>query len=413
MERTFNWDIFCKVIDNFGDIGVCWRLAHDLATRGHRVHFWVDDPSALRWMAPEGHPRIDVLHWVAGKWPRQLHPDWQTDVVLEGFGCDPDPAFLEELEKRCQASSTDDTTTTQVVAKRNCPLWINLEYLSAEAFVARNHGLASMSCLYPLLGRRKYFFYPGFTPNTGGLIREPWVATRRAAFQRQAFLTQHGIATPPAQQVWISMFCYQTAPLHRLFKALVADLQATNNPAGQNPSPHPGFLLLVAQGQAQAAVKDYLSQHTGSANGRALNEAMQRGQIAIHALPWLTQTQFDEVLWACDLNFVRGEDSLVRAIWAEKPFVWQLYPQDPSTQMGKLDAFLDHAALPSSWRDWMRVWNSPQTHHRSHIDAARSPLPALGANLPEWQSAAKSLAETLATQTDLTSRLLRFVAEKR
>jgi hypothetical protein len=23
-----HWDIFCRVIDNFGDIGVCWRLAH-------------------------------------------------------------------------------------------------------------------------------------------------------------------------------------------------------------------------------------------------------------------------------------------------------------------------------------------------------------------------------------------------
>ncbi|MEO7887531.1 MAG: elongation factor P maturation arginine rhamnosyltransferase EarP, partial [Polaromonas sp.] len=47
MNRSLQWDIFCKVIDNFGDIGVCWRLAADLASRGHKVRLWVDDASAL------------------------------------------------------------------------------------------------------------------------------------------------------------------------------------------------------------------------------------------------------------------------------------------------------------------------------------------------------------------------------
>ena len=31
------WDIFCQVIDNHGDVGVCWRLARELAARGHTV----------------------------------------------------------------------------------------------------------------------------------------------------------------------------------------------------------------------------------------------------------------------------------------------------------------------------------------------------------------------------------------
>ena len=30
------WDLFCRVIDNHGDLGVCWRLARDLAARGER-----------------------------------------------------------------------------------------------------------------------------------------------------------------------------------------------------------------------------------------------------------------------------------------------------------------------------------------------------------------------------------------
>ena len=60
------WDIFCKVIDNHGDIGVCWRLATQLAARGHEVRLWVDDAAALDWMAPGGHDRVQVLAWKRG-----------------------------------------------------------------------------------------------------------------------------------------------------------------------------------------------------------------------------------------------------------------------------------------------------------------------------------------------------------
>ena len=38
------WDIFCTVIDNYGDIGICWRLARQLRVDdGQRVRLWVDD----------------------------------------------------------------------------------------------------------------------------------------------------------------------------------------------------------------------------------------------------------------------------------------------------------------------------------------------------------------------------------
>ncbi len=59
------WDIFCRVIDNFGDIGVCWRLATQLAGQGQQVRLWVDDASALQWMAPEGCPGVEVRAWLA------------------------------------------------------------------------------------------------------------------------------------------------------------------------------------------------------------------------------------------------------------------------------------------------------------------------------------------------------------
>ncbi|HAY11461.1 MAG TPA: elongation factor P maturation arginine rhamnosyltransferase EarP, partial [Thauera sp.] len=47
------WEIFCQVVDNFGDIGVCLRIARDLADRdGKRVRLWVDDWTVLGRLCP-------------------------------------------------------------------------------------------------------------------------------------------------------------------------------------------------------------------------------------------------------------------------------------------------------------------------------------------------------------------------
>ncbi|RYY80235.1 MAG: DUF2331 family protein [Comamonadaceae bacterium] len=115
-----HWDIFCRVIDNHGDAGVCWRLAAELAARGHAVRLWIDDPAPLAFMAPHGQPGVEVIHWT------EAAPDLVPgEVVVEAFGCDPPDAFVARM-KAAPALS-----------------WINLEYLSAEPWVERNHGLPS------------------------------------------------------------------------------------------------------------------------------------------------------------------------------------------------------------------------------------------------------------------------------
>ena len=41
-------DLFCRVIDNWGDAGVCWRLARQLVReRGAQVRLWIDQPQVL------------------------------------------------------------------------------------------------------------------------------------------------------------------------------------------------------------------------------------------------------------------------------------------------------------------------------------------------------------------------------
>lgn len=349
------WDIFCKVIDNHGDIGVCWRLAADLAARGQVVRLWVDEPGALAWMAPQGAQGVEVHPWQDGtQWPPP------GDVLIEAFGCDPAPAFV----------------TAYARAWGDSARWINLEYLSAEPFVERVHGLPSPVAHGPGAGLTKHFFYPGFTPRTGGLLRESGLAQRQAAFDARAWALRHGVADTGARRV--SLFCYEPAALDALLQQLAQ---------GEVPTQ-----LLVTSGRAASAVRAAVATHPALAAS---------DKLTLHWLPLMTQTDFDELLWSCDFNFVRGEDSLVRALWAGKPFAWHIYPQQDDAHHVKLDAFLRRLDPPADWSRFMCVWNG--------LDAGALPLLDAAA----WQGAARSFAAQLLAQDDLVTQLLRFVAKKR
>ena len=354
-----NWDIFCRVIDNHGDLGVCWRLCADLAQRGHTVRLWVDDASALAWMAPQGCDQVEVRAW-------PIDPTFHMgDVVVEAFGC--------ELPDAVQALMVQGTP----------PVWINLDYLSAEGYVARSHGLPSPVMSGPARGATKWFFFPGFTPGTGGLLREPDLAARQAAFDRQAWLQGLPLDKPIAQnERLISLFCYEPSALPDLLKQLSQADEPTR--------------LLVAPGRPHAAV---------TAATEALGMASEgQGQLHISPLPYVSQTEFDHLLWACDLNLVRGEDSLVRALWAGKPLVWHIYPQDDLAHHAKLQAFAAALQMPEALRQFHAVWNGLKTGE----------LPALSrTTLEDWRRWSLQTRQDLQAQTDLTSQLLSFVAQKR
>ncbi len=350
---ALRWDMFCKVIDNYGDIGVCWRLARQLAGAGQTVRLWVDDASALRWMAHQGCPGVELRAWAEPLDLKDLPPG---EVLVEAFGCEVPQAFVARYAAWRAADGRPAA-------------WINLEYLSAEPYVERSHGLPSPVMSGPGRGISKRFFYPGLTPRTGGLLREPDLLQRQAGFDRTAWLGQQGIALGPQTQ-FVSLFCYEPAALPDLLQTL----------AGQ-PVP---VQLLVTAGRATAAVRAC---------------ALPPG-LAVHYLPHLTQDGYDQLLWSCDLNFVRGEDSLGRALWAGQPFVWQIYPQHDDAHHGKLEAFLAQIEAPASLRAWHRTWNGLDNHA----------LPAL--DLPGWAGALSEVRASLQEQTDLLSRLLEFVGSE-
>lgn len=377
VKSAYLWDIFCKVIDNFGDIGVCWRLAADLASRGQQVRLWVDQPAALAWMAPGAlerrWPRIRVLAWGDVHNSATVAALAPSDAWIEGFGCEVPVALQQHRFHPARASAEGANTG---------PIWINLEYLTAEGFAERNHGLRSPPIQGPAGGRTRFFFYPGFSARTGGLLREPDLAVRQAGFDRAAWLADQGIAWHGERLV--SLFCYEPAALVDLLEHLRQHAKPTR--------------LLVTHGRAAAAVR-HLLDHPNSDSRPCCISASE--SLSLTFLPPLSQIDFDHLLWACDLNFVRGEDSVVRAIWAGKPLVWQIYPQHDDAHHAKLQAFLDAMDGPPAWRNFHLAWNGIVRENLREPD------------LDQWGAAALKARDRLLQQRDLTTRLLEFVETAR
>lgn len=302
-------DIFCNVIDNYGDIGVCWRLAKQLANE-HKlaVQLWINDLGSFAKLCPEADAAlvkqtchsVDVCLWCSDFLDAQ-----PADIVIEAFACQLPQNYLEAMAHR-----------------QSQPVWINLEYLSAEDWVRDCHQLPSP---HPTLPLTKYFFFPGFTKTTGGLLLEHDLLARRDAFQSDAeqqhvFWQSLDMAVPTGDTLKISLFAYENAALASLFDAWV-----------ESPQP---VLCLVPEGRILPQIGEYFSQAA-----RVGNE-YSGGNLRVRVLPFVAQENYDLLLWACDVNFVRGEDSCVRAQWAGRPFIWQIYPQYDEVHYVKLAAFL-------------------------------------------------------------------------
>ena len=381
------WEIFCQVVDNFGDIGVCWRLARDLARREQgAVRLWVDDWTVLARICPAAagmDPAVGGT--VDGVELRQWTPAFVAsvpgEIVIEAFACELPPTQLEAM-------------AAQAVA----PVWINLEYLSAEDWVAGCHGLASP---HPRLALVKHFFFPGFDANTGGLLREPELLARRERFVTQpqgraAWRAARGLPVAADDGLVVSLFAYEQATVRALLRAWEQSARPVHVLV-------PVSLILPDV----AAALDCAIPEVGA--------RIERGALCVHVLPFTDQDGYDALLWACDLNFVRGEDSFVRAQWAARPFVWQIYPQTDTAHHDKLDAFLTRylAGLPPAAADaqarFWRAWNDCADDGTTPAAA----WPAFADALPVLAAHARVWCEAQAALPDLAFRLTKFCSHLR
>jgi len=352
-------DIFCTVVDNLGDAGVCWRLARQLAVeKGWAVRLWIDDPLPLALLRP-GIDSAAACQSADGveihRWSADFPETAPGQVVIEAFACELPPAYIAAM-----------------AASAKPPVWLNLEYLSAEDWVAGCHGLASP---HPSLPLTKHFFFPGFGHGTGGLIREaalPWPSPHR----------------PGAGELLVSLFCYDDPTLPRLLDAWAS---------GDEP-----IRCHVADGLPRRQVERWLESDF------PVGAVGVRGALTLEALPFLPQPEYDRLLADCHLNFVRGEDSFIRAQWACHPFVWHIYPQVDEAHVTKLEAFLgrycaglsEQAAVHGFWRAWNGIGDVAAAW-----PAFRAALPALAAHAAPW-------ARELTAPGDLATNLEKFCIER-
>jgi len=375
-----SWDIFCAVVDNYGDIGVCWRLARQLvAEHDLKVCLWTDDLISFQKINPEIDPLlpVQVSRGVEIKqWAESNMAVEPADVVIEAFACELPAAYVAAMAKN---------------GRRHA--WVNLEYLSAEEWVDSHHGLPSPHPRLPLI---KHFFFPGFSKNTGGLLVEKNRLEQRAIFQadiklRTAFWQKLGIPAPEKNEMRASLFCYGNNSALSLF---------TGWAKGATP-----VTCLIPEGVATTQISAFFgAPHPEEGN------LFKKGSLIVRVLPFLEQDNYDKLLWACDFNFVRGEDSFVRAQWAARPMAWQIYPQESGAHWPKLKAFLSRYCfdLPQStaavlttffeaWNrgeagvpDWESLWR-----HRATLEK----------HVQEW-------ANRLIKKVDLTTNLVNFCNNK-
>lgn len=365
------WDLFCRIVDNFGDIGVCWRLAKQLhAEHGIDIRLWIDELNIARQIISslDVTQRIQQVDGITiAAWDENTRFEQAADAVIETFSCELPEQYLSLMQPET--------------------IWINLEYLSAEPWVEGFHARNSKR------GRlMRHFFFPGFTEATGGLLRENDIVDKSQALAAsqtlQADFFRQLNLPDGSQTLKISLFCYPHAPIRDLLEAMANSGKKINCYV-----PATGILPKVAEffGAASVSTGDHL----------------KRGNLTVHVLPFLSQLDYDKLLASCDINFVRGEDSWIRAIWAGKPFIWQPYLQAEDTHIIKLNAFLElfySGCEPDTRRAAIvmhQAWVSSQMvapswqNYLSHIDAIK------------LLSGQKTAA--LATQTDLTTNLVIYI----
>ena len=355
LTSRFSCDIFCRVVDNFGDVGVTWRLARQLAGEFNvATRLFVDDLASFGKLVREVDPRLcsQMFSLVnVHQWPDEDAILTPADCVIEAFQCALPNRYVNAMAQRTPA-----------------PVWLNLDYLSAESWVSEHHLLPSP---HPQLALTKYFFFPGFEARTGGLLREHDLFLKRDA------------ATPrtDASELRVFIFAYP----NRALSTLIAAIESSTTRA----------MITLPEGKLAEQYLQNNDAKTSNAN--------------INIQPFVPQTAFDALLWANDICIVRGEDSFVRAQWAAKPFVWHIYPQAEDVHWQKLTAFLDRycIGLPShaeaSVREMWRAWNAEDA------GAIASAWQSFLAHREDLEIHARNWADQLAKQVDLATNLVTFV----
>ncbi|MGL4977627.1 MAG: elongation factor P maturation arginine rhamnosyltransferase EarP [Cetobacterium sp.] len=303
-------DIFCEIIDNFGDIGVVYRLAKELKNGYNKeanIRVFLnrlDEFLALNKRVKNiGYQNIDGIEYITNEYlAKNICTFSPANVIIEAFGCN----ILEEyLDK----------------AKDESSLLVNLEYLSGESWIEDIHLMESPIGAEKL---KKYFFMPGFKENTGGVIVDKLFLDRKIKVRSNSELYMKKYMPDLLDKEYFigTIFSYE-----KNFIPLL-DVLLKN---GKN-----NCLLVLGQ-KSQESIKSILDNFDFIETSK---DNFEVENIKIKFMPFLEQEEYEELINLVHYNFVRGEDSFVRALLTGKPFMWHIYLQEEMAHMDKIDGFI-------------------------------------------------------------------------
>ncbi|MBR5966777.1 MAG: elongation factor P maturation arginine rhamnosyltransferase EarP [Treponema sp.] len=414
--------VLCKVVDNFGDIGFVYRLSKNLCKVNPDcdIRIITNDVGTFLKLAPElggktkkgaanekcsqaqeGAARIRLFDSNAADLCRAEFTTNPPRVILECFQCGR-PDWLEEIlfgGETGNGVKTETAGATEIEGKtKKAPpasvLIINIDYLTAEPYAEEFHKLKSGTRSASV---KKYFFMPGFTAKTGGLILdEPEIETDGKTKTGAAGID--GKTTTAGPQILMFSYPKNFAPIIRAILRW--------NPNAQ---------INLAQG---AGKESFLQAASCFNLANNYGKTTTAGGLRICELPFFSQQDWDKNLYASDLLFVRGEDSLTRACLSAKPFVWQAYLQDDNYQLVKVRALLDRmrphfdpsdfAALQNFWLLYNDADLTGSSDYEQKMEAACHEFLTRYNSL---RAGFESFARSLRDLGNFTKKLLDFVAE--
>ena len=302
-------DVFCEIIDNFGDIGVVYRISKELKKIFQNVRIRIvlnrlEEFKAINKKVKDtDYQEIDGLICVTEKYVKEnIETFGVSDVFIEAFGCNVPEEYVKQ-------------------AKENSKLWINLEYLSGEKWIEDFHLCESLIDSKTL---KKIFFMPGFSEKSGGVIIDSGFLERMkyGKENRDEVFKKYFKDFDLKDKFIGTVFSYE-----KNFENLLETLKNYEKET---------VLLLMGE-KTQKSFSEILKKNLTEDYGNIV----KYGKITMIYSDFFSQEEYEEIISASDFNFTRGEDSFVRGIILGKPFMWHIYLQEEKAHMDKIKAFTE------------------------------------------------------------------------
>lgn len=392
-------DIFCQVIDNFGDVGVVYRLANQLKGR-YKIRVFIDCLRELVLLNPRVNMEKDIqlvegiefitYDYLKKKW-ESINPH---EIIIEAFGCEIHQGYYTK-------------------AKENSRLLINLEYLSSEEWTLGFHGVESLIGAKTL---KKFFYIPGLLSGSGGVLfdREKLERMKNISPQERERLLDYYLKNFPRElregKKIGTVFSYE-----KNFEKLLETLSCQEGET---------ILLLMGE-KTQNSVREILKKireerFEGELEER--NNIIRYKNIFIECYPFIPQEEYDELILLTDFNFVRGEDSFVRAVLSGVPFLWHIYFQEEGVHMEKLRGFLlalEEYIQKNSQGEYIEIFKKYEKlmceyNERSgnNLESTSEDYGSFFQNIEEIGKMLRQYSDYIVKNHDLIAKLNRFIDEK-